>query len=139
MVRIHNLGAVDLSELEAEIGAGARFVVFKYCYSIVYMTVSGESEIYFLRSHQFGFLHGIKYTLFTLLVGWWGFPLGPILTVAAILRNLFGGVDVTQQVIAGAVADVTESAAAREYFGHLERAPDASHSPTAFLKELEKL
>jgi len=70
---------------------------------------------------------------------WWGFPLGPILTVAAILRNLFGGVDVTQQVIAGAVADGTESAAAREYFGHLERAPDASHSPTAFLKELEKL
>jgi len=138
MVRICSLGDVDLGELQAEIDAGARFVVYRYCYSIVFMTVSGESEIYFLRSHQFGFLHGFKYTLFTLLAGWWGFPWGPIFTVPTLLRNLFGGVDVTEQVLAGAVAGVVESDAARKYFHELERAPDAGDSPGDFLKKLEK-
>jgi hypothetical protein len=44
------------------------------------------------RSH---FVAGLPYSLLSLFFGWWGIPHGPIFTVASLVTNCRGGVDVT--------------------------------------------
>ncbi|MGO8669953.1 MAG: hypothetical protein ACLQVD_01070 [Capsulimonadaceae bacterium] len=42
---------------------------------------------------------GLSFTLLPLVLGWWGFPCGPINTIGAIIENGKGVKDVTQQMI----------------------------------------
>jgi len=37
--------------------------------------------------------------LFTLVVGWWGVPWGPIYTIESIFSNCCGGKDVTKEIM----------------------------------------
>lgn len=65
---------------------GARFL---YTISLVFMT----------RRHSVGGVYckscrmkaGVKYTLISAVMGWWGFPWGPIYTLQSIGVNVFGG------------------------------------------------
>ena len=86
--------------LSVELQRGGRFVIFLFCISIVLLTFKRPSGIYFIRAEEGTFGKSIGFTLISLLLGWWGFPWGPIYTVQSLINNLRGGQDVTQDVIA---------------------------------------
>jgi hypothetical protein len=82
-------------EVLHELHNGAKFVVYQYCISILVITLYRSSEVHFIRSHESAVLRGMKYTLLSLLAGWWAIPFGPVCTIAAIVINLCGGRNVT--------------------------------------------
>lgn len=83
---------------------GAKFVVFQYCVSVILMTYKRSSNIYFIRPGHTALVPRIGYSAFSLLLGWWGFPWGPVYTVQALWHNATGGVDVTPEVLSGSAA-----------------------------------
>jgi hypothetical protein len=91
------MGAADV---EREVAAGARFVFFEYCISFVVLTLRRPSRIYFVEPGQGIRLRGMRYSLVSLLLGWWGAPWGLIYTPLTIMNNLAGGCDVTTEVLA---------------------------------------
>jgi hypothetical protein len=86
---------VILSELQA----GGKFVVFQWCFSVLVITVKDFSEVYFIRPYESILPKHIWYTLSTMILGWWGFPWGPIYTVQTLIFNFKGGKNVTQEAI----------------------------------------
>jgi hypothetical protein len=107
-MQIKGLEGMDGHELATELDRGARFVIFEYCISILVMTFKQPSSIYFIRGGESAFGKGLKYSLLSLLLGWWGIPWGPIYTIWALVVNMKGGTDVTQEVIAGLSGQVAE-------------------------------
>lgn len=87
------------SELKREIAAGARFVVYQYCFSIIVLTSRRGSDVYFIPAGESAIQPGLPYTFLTLMLGWWGIPWGPIYSIGAIYNNSRGGKDVTAQVL----------------------------------------
>lgn len=87
------------AELVREIEAGGRFVVFPYCVSVLVLSFKRSSGITFLRGNEDGAGSAIKYSLISLLAGWWGIPWGPIWTIASLVSNAGGGRDVTREVL----------------------------------------
>ena len=70
-----------------------------FCISLLVITLRRSSDIYLVRSHEKAVARGLKYTLLTFLLGWWGIPWGPIYSIGCLSTNLGGGKDVTQQVM----------------------------------------
>ncbi|MDR3182094.1 MAG: hypothetical protein LBT89_04095 [Planctomycetaceae bacterium] len=97
---IKNIEGMSAKELNQELEKGGKFVIFQYCVSVLVLTFKRGSHIYFIRSGESGFQYGIGCTVTTLLFGWWGFPWGPIYSIASLITNFRGGKDVTQEVIA---------------------------------------
>jgi len=91
----------------AELQQGGKFIVYQYCYSILVMTFKRASDVYYIGPGKSAFLKGLRFTLFSLCFGWWGFPWGVIWTISTITKNCLGGIDVT----AIAVANMERSAA----------------------------
>jgi len=77
---------------------GARFVVYKYCISIVVMTFQRSSDIHFIPPGESSVTKGLPYVLLSLVLGWWGIPWGPVHTIGSLYTNLSGGKDVTNEV-----------------------------------------
>ena len=96
------IGAENLSDadLKAELQRGARLVVFEYCVSILIMTFKRSTDVYLVRPGENAVVKGLPWTLLSFFVGWWGFPWGLIYTPAALAKNLSGGRDVTDVVLA---------------------------------------
>ena len=86
--------------IRAELDRGARFVIYQYCISIVILTFRRPSDIHYIRPGESAAAKGLKFTLLSSLLGWWGIPWGPIYTIQAIWTNSRGGRDVTQQILA---------------------------------------
>lgn len=101
MVRVGDL-ALPAAEVEREVLAGGRFVLFQYCISILVMTFKRPSDIIFLKGHEDGAGPAVTNSLISLVAGWWGFPWGPIWTIATVATNAGGGKDVTQEVLTDA-------------------------------------
>ncbi|MFQ4143746.1 hypothetical protein [Chlorogloeopsis sp. ULAP02] len=99
MTKIIGLEEMSIEEVYQELSKGAKFVVFLYCFSIVILTFKRSSNIYFIKYRELAFIKSIKYTLISLLLGWWGIPWGIIYTIQSIFINLRGGKDVTLQVM----------------------------------------
>lgn len=96
-MNIRNLQDKSLYTLEQEVAQGARFVYFPWVVSLLLVTFRRSSDIFYLApgekaSHW-------KYTIISLLFGWWGIPWGPIYTISALVNNFKGGKDVTAEVI----------------------------------------
>ena len=89
-----------LHEIEQQVLLGARFVVFESCTSIVLLSLRRSSDIHFILPGTSALSPGLRYTLWTLILGWWGRPWGPIWTIRAVVVNLGGGRDVTQTTMA---------------------------------------
>lgn len=100
MPAIKGLAGLSPREIGTELENGARFRMYQYAISIVVMTFKRPSDIYFIRAGESAIVPGLKYSLLSFLVGWWGLPWGLIYTPWAIISNLSGGVDVTQAVLA---------------------------------------
>jgi hypothetical protein len=97
-MRIHGIDGLTPAELAQELAAGGRFVFFEYCISLIALTLRRPSDVYFLRSSEYGLPRGLPYTVISLLFGWWGIPWGLIYTPLALFTNLSGGRDVTAEV-----------------------------------------
>jgi hypothetical protein len=63
------------------------------------MTFRRSSDIYFIKYHDGAVKKGLKFTILSALIGWWGIPWGAIYTIGALVTNLGGGKDVTKEVI----------------------------------------
>jgi len=97
-VNIRGIDHLTPAELESELAAGARFVFFEVCISLIFLTLRRPTDVYFLRANDLGLARGLPYTLASLLLGWWGVPWGIIYTPLVLLTNLSGGCDVTSQI-----------------------------------------
>jgi hypothetical protein len=86
-------------ELEREIVAGGRYVIFTYCFSVLVMSFKRSSDITYLKPGETGFGQAFSHSLISLVAGWWGIPWGPIWTVSTVFSNAHGGKDVTLEVL----------------------------------------
>ncbi|HWB63174.1 MAG TPA: hypothetical protein VG603_06690 [Chitinophagales bacterium] len=96
---IKNIDGLTLGEIETEIERGGKFVYYLYTFSILVMTFKRPTDIYFVKGGESATGKGLAYTAFTLVVGWWGIPWGPIYSIQSLVTNLGGGTDVTQAVL----------------------------------------
>lgn len=100
MAKINDLEGLTPNDLDYELQNGGKFVVYEYCISILILTFRRGSDIYFIRAKDSAIAKGLPYTLLSLVAGWWGFPWGPIYTIAALITNWGGGKNVTSAVLA---------------------------------------
>jgi hypothetical protein len=98
-MEINGLENLSAQQLSQEVMQGGKFVVFEYCISLLIITFKRPSGIYYVRPGEGTFGKSISFTLLTLVLGWWGFPWGPIYSIAALATNLKGGKDVTMNVM----------------------------------------
>jgi hypothetical protein len=96
---IQGMEGLTDEQVQQELARGAKFVIFYYTISILILTFKNPTNIYFIRAGEGTFGKSILYTVISLLFGWWGFPWGPIYTIAALVTNLSGGKDVTAEVV----------------------------------------
>ncbi len=80
--------------LQTEIARGARFVAYPWCASLVFVTIKRVSRTYYLKPGETGFGTNFRWSLLSLLAGWWSFH-GVIWTLKCLMRNLRGGTDMT--------------------------------------------
>lgn len=99
MSNIHGVEGLSVGEVQDQVRQGGKFVVYGYCMSFLVITLRRSSEIQFVRAGESPAVKGLKYTLLSLLLGWWGFPWGFIYTPAVVIQNLAGGKDVTADVM----------------------------------------
>lgn len=99
-MKIHGLEGMSGDDLSTEIAKGGKFVIFQYCFSIVVMSFKRRSAIYFIKADENAAMKGLKYTLMSLLLGWWGIPWGIVFTIQTLATNFGGGKDVTQPILA---------------------------------------
>ena len=92
---VEGLAGLSNEEIYWELRNGAKFVVYHYCVSVIVLSFFRDSQVHFIRSNESAVWKGMKYTLLSALLGWWGVPFGPILTIIAIVINLCGGRNVT--------------------------------------------
>lgn len=114
---IEGLRKDDLRDL---LDRGGRFIQYQYAVSILIMTFKRSSSIYFIRPGEGTFFKSLKYSLCTILYGWWGFPWGPIYSISSLFHNLSGGHDVTPEI--RKAVEALEDA-------QLAALPKASHIP----------
>ncbi len=88
------------AELITELQYGTRFVVYQYCVSLLVITFKRSSDLYLVRPGESAVRKGMRYTLLSVLLGWWGIPWGLLYALESIVINLQGGKDVTQEVVA---------------------------------------
>jgi len=96
-VEIKGAEAMSPHELAAELARGGRVVEFSWCVSLVVITFR-RSSVVLVRAGESALGAGLPYTLLSLVAGWWGFPFGLIFTPLAVIQNLAGGTDRTEQV-----------------------------------------
>jgi hypothetical protein len=82
------------------VNAGGRLVVYQYCISIIFLSFKQPSAIRLIPAGSSRLVGGLRYSLVSLLLGWWGIPWGPFWTVQTIISNLRGGTDVTDEILA---------------------------------------
>src|SRR5260370_11218715 len=76
---------------------GYRLVFYEYCLSLVFITLRRPSRLYRVPAGTWGLLPGLRYTVLTLLLGWWGIPWGVIYTPLVLCTNLSGGREITAE------------------------------------------
>ena len=100
-LRLKGVDGLTIADINAEVTRGARFVVFQWVVSLVYVSFRRNSPIFFVRSGEGTLKKCLPYCARSLVLGWWGIPWGFIWTPFSVLRNLRGGIDVTLSVASG--------------------------------------
>ena len=75
-------------ELSFELQQGARFIVYQYCISMVFLTLKRPSKVVIVRPGESRVTKSLRFTLLSAVLGWWGIPWGIIRTPQAIALNL---------------------------------------------------
>lgn len=99
-MKIQGADGMPPEYLRDEINRGGRLIVYSYCLSVVVLTLKRPTGVHLVRAGLSPAVRSWPYVLLSLAFGWWGIPWGPIYTVECIYRNLCGGVDVTDEVMA---------------------------------------
>jgi hypothetical protein len=97
-MRIRGAENLTPAQLAAELAAGGRLVLYEYCISLIILTLRCPTDVHLLRPGEGGVWRGLPYTVLSLLLGWWGIPMGVLYTPLVVLTNLWGGCDVTDEV-----------------------------------------
>lgn len=98
-MKIIGIDGLDKQRLAFEIEKGGKFVIFQYCFSVIFMTFKRASDIYYIPPQKKAVVDSLGFSLFSFLFGWWGVPWGPIYTIGSLIINFSGGKDVTQEVV----------------------------------------
>ena len=88
---------MTIPQLEREVMRGGRFAYFHWCFSPLVWTFSRKSPVRFYRVGGEGG-DAWKWTLITLLAGWWSIP-GFVFVIMCVVRNMLGGVDMTYEMM----------------------------------------
>lgn len=99
-LKILGIKGMTFDEVKAEVDRGGVFVVYEYCISVILFTFRRPSEVYFIKKGSNRYTPGLTLSFVSLVLGWWGFPWGPIYTIKSVLKNLAGGRNVTGDVMA---------------------------------------
>ncbi|KAF2515249.1 hypothetical protein [Flavobacterium foetidum] len=98
-MQIKNIDGLRVSQVRDLVHQGGKFVIFPYTISFVLMTLKRSSDIYFIRPDESTFKYSWGYAVLNLVVGWWGFPWGPIYTIGSAYHHIVGGKDLTMEVM----------------------------------------
>lgn len=94
------VAGLDSQEIKQRVNNGWRFLRFEETRSFLIVSQRRYSDIYFVAPTESHMRYAKKHIVITALLGWWGIPWGLIGTPVSILRNLNGGKDMTQEVLA---------------------------------------
>lgn len=97
---IKNIEGLSGSEIRNLVAQGGKFVMYKYCISVVIMTFNRPSDFHFIHPGKSRITPGLGYLFTNLFLGWWGIPWGPIYTIGNIATILRGGKDYTAEILA---------------------------------------
>ena len=97
-MEIVGLEGKSVIQLQKELKRGGKFVVYLWVVSLLVVTFKRPSKIHYIAPGESAFISGLPYTLCSVLFGWWGIPWGLFYTAEAILENLSGGKDVTEEM-----------------------------------------
>ena len=100
MASIQGVDGLSVEEILDLVARGGRFVQFKYCFSLMVVTVTQPTDIFFIRPGESAVSKAMPYVVISALLGWWGFPFGLIMTPIAIANCLSGGTDLTMEITA---------------------------------------
>ncbi|MBX7058776.1 MAG: hypothetical protein K1X75_11985 [Leptospirales bacterium] len=95
-MEVESIGA---DQLLSDIRNGGRFLCFRYCVSFLVATVRRSSPVIYVAPGERAWRPALRFSLYTLLAGWWGLPWGPLYTVQCLWINLRGGIDVTAEML----------------------------------------
>ena len=98
--QILGVDGMTREELAQELRRGGRFVTYRFCVSTFIMACSVTSDIFFYRAGESPAKEILHFCVASLMLGWWGLPWGPVLTIRSLVTNLKGGIDVTREVAA---------------------------------------
>jgi hypothetical protein len=87
-VKIQGIEGMSPDQLRFEIQRGAKLVCYNYCVSVIVMTFRRSSPVYFIPAGESALSKGFPWTALTLVMGWWGFPWGPIFSIQSLVVNL---------------------------------------------------
>lgn len=96
-MKLEELNNWTIEELETDINAGGKFVIYTYVISILIMTFKRPSDIYYVSSKESALSYGWQYMLISFILGWWGFPWGPIYTIQSMWYGIVGK-DITDDI-----------------------------------------
>ncbi|MBW6519069.1 MAG: hypothetical protein K0A89_11290 [ANME-2 cluster archaeon] len=83
---------------------------FQTCISLIFFTTKSPSR-FFINGQGNHIIAGLVFTVFTLLLGWWGIPWGPVYTIQTVIKNLTGG---HKQIIGEMVKTIETAVLAEE-------------------------
>ncbi len=98
-MQIQGIEGLTRADLERELAAGARFVFYEYCISLLLFTLRRPSRVFFVRTGDGRLVRGLPYSLLSMVFGWWGLPWGMIYTPLALITNFGGGCDITAHLL----------------------------------------
>lgn len=98
-MQIKNVEGLSTEQIRQLVQQGGKFVMYKYCISIIVMTFNNPTAVYFVKPGDSRITPGLGFLFVSLILGWWGIPWGPIYTIGNIYNVLNGGTDVTAQIM----------------------------------------
>ncbi len=98
-MKIKNIDGLSSEDLKIEVTRGGRLIYFPYIISLGIVTFKKKSGLYLVRNKENPVKRALPYLLISALLGWWGIPSGPKLTMQSIAVNRKGGKDITEEVM----------------------------------------
>lgn len=108
-MEIKNIEGLRVSQIKQLVNEGGKFVIFPYTISILIMTFKRSSNIYFIHPGENSIKYSYPFVILNFILGWWGFPWGPIYTIGSLYRHIAGGKDLTQEVLSHLIQEDPEA------------------------------
>ncbi|WP_316807150.1 hypothetical protein [Pedobacter agri] len=98
-MNIKNIEGLSGDQIRSLVAQGGKFVMYKYCISVVVMTFNNPSDFHFIHPGKSRITPGLGLLFTNLFLGWWGIPWGPVYTIGNIATILKGGKDYTAEIL----------------------------------------